>query len=228
MTVLALKMASHCNGVSKLHGQVSRRMWRNVWPGVPEEEIPKTRGQVAMDIPKVDVNAIDAAARGASEGMALALNVGAMLLAFIGLLALVDFACASAVYLLLLWGFGQPLTAQALWFVPLFALLLLLTCRCWWPWAATCGCWSAATMTTACPLPRPTRWPSWRIPTTGSPVVWPGTRSVSPTRPAALDWATNFFSKPARTAGLSVRPCESICSCRDTALGNNSIRLRYP
>lgn len=40
MTVLALKLASHANGVSKLHGQTSRRMWQNLWPGLPVEEVP--------------------------------------------------------------------------------------------------------------------------------------------------------------------------------------------
>jgi starch phosphorylase len=40
MTVLALRMASASNGVSALHGKVSRRMWRSIWPGVPEDEIP--------------------------------------------------------------------------------------------------------------------------------------------------------------------------------------------
>jgi starch phosphorylase len=40
MTVLALRLASRANGVSKLHGEVSRKMWRSLWPGVPVEEIP--------------------------------------------------------------------------------------------------------------------------------------------------------------------------------------------
>jgi len=40
MTVLALKLTAHANGVSKLHGQTSRRMWRNLWPGLPVEEVP--------------------------------------------------------------------------------------------------------------------------------------------------------------------------------------------
>src|SRR4030042_6857920 len=40
MTVLALKMSSHCNGVSKLHGCVSRDMWKDLWPGLPKNEIP--------------------------------------------------------------------------------------------------------------------------------------------------------------------------------------------
>src|SRR5207244_3044332 len=40
MTVLALRMAAGSNGVSKLHGQVSQEMWRGLWPGVPESEVP--------------------------------------------------------------------------------------------------------------------------------------------------------------------------------------------
>jgi starch phosphorylase len=40
MTVLALWMAAYRNGVSKLHGQVSRDMWKGLWPGVPVDEIP--------------------------------------------------------------------------------------------------------------------------------------------------------------------------------------------
>jgi len=40
MTVLALRLAAHSNGVSRLHGQVTRRRWRGLWPGVPEDEIP--------------------------------------------------------------------------------------------------------------------------------------------------------------------------------------------
>jgi starch phosphorylase len=40
MTILALKLSSHANGVSRLHGRVSRKMWQPVWPSVPEEEIP--------------------------------------------------------------------------------------------------------------------------------------------------------------------------------------------
>src|SRR5262249_14752272 len=40
MTVLALRLASFSNGVSRLHGQVSRAMWSRIWNGVPETEIP--------------------------------------------------------------------------------------------------------------------------------------------------------------------------------------------
>jgi starch phosphorylase len=40
MTVLALRLSSYANGVSRLHGSVSRNMWKRIWPGVPTEEIP--------------------------------------------------------------------------------------------------------------------------------------------------------------------------------------------
>ncbi len=40
MTILALRLASFSNGVSRLHGQVSRNLWRQLWPGTPEDEIP--------------------------------------------------------------------------------------------------------------------------------------------------------------------------------------------
>ena len=42
MTVLALKMSSYRNGVSKLHGEVSREMWQRVWPNVTLQDIPIT------------------------------------------------------------------------------------------------------------------------------------------------------------------------------------------
>lgn len=42
MPVLAIKMSSYRNGVSKLHAKVSRRMWKALWPGLPESEIPIT------------------------------------------------------------------------------------------------------------------------------------------------------------------------------------------
>ena len=40
LTVLALRLAQHSNGVSRLHGQVTRQMWQSLWPHVPEDEIP--------------------------------------------------------------------------------------------------------------------------------------------------------------------------------------------
>jgi starch phosphorylase len=40
MTALALRMSNHSAGVSRLHGQVTRRMWQNLWPGVNEDKVP--------------------------------------------------------------------------------------------------------------------------------------------------------------------------------------------
>ena len=42
MAVLAIRTSDWANGVSKLHGEVSRNMWNNIWPGVPEPEVPIT------------------------------------------------------------------------------------------------------------------------------------------------------------------------------------------
>ncbi|WP_066097816.1 NupC/NupG family nucleoside CNT transporter [Xanthomonas massiliensis] len=57
---------------------------------VPETGEPLTRGTVKMDVEKTTSNVIDAAAGGAGDGLRLALNIGAMLLAFIALIALVN------------------------------------------------------------------------------------------------------------------------------------------
>ena len=57
---------------------------------VPETEVPVTAGGAPVPTEKVDVNLIDAAARGALEGLTLALNVGAVLIAFVGLIALLN------------------------------------------------------------------------------------------------------------------------------------------
>ena len=40
MTVLALKMSRAANGVSELHGAVSREMWQGLYPGIPPEKVP--------------------------------------------------------------------------------------------------------------------------------------------------------------------------------------------
>jgi CNT family concentrative nucleoside transporter len=58
---------------------------------VPETQIPETMGTVRLQIERTDVNVIDAAGRGTTEGLALALNVGAMLISFMALIALVNF-----------------------------------------------------------------------------------------------------------------------------------------
>jgi starch phosphorylase len=58
MAVLAIRLADSANAVSWLHGDVSRRMWHNIWPGVPADEVPighitngiHTRSWLAPDV----------------------------------------------------------------------------------------------------------------------------------------------------------------------------------
>ena len=42
LTVMAMKLSGFRNGVSRLHGQISRKLWANVWPTVPVNELPIT------------------------------------------------------------------------------------------------------------------------------------------------------------------------------------------
>jgi len=58
---------------------------------IPETGEPLTRGTVKMEVEKTTSNIIDAAAAGAGDGLRLALNIGAMLLAFIALIAMVNY-----------------------------------------------------------------------------------------------------------------------------------------
>lgn len=57
---------------------------------IPETDEPETLGGIKIEIEKNGVNVIDAAARGAGDGLHLALNIGAMLIAFVSLIALVN------------------------------------------------------------------------------------------------------------------------------------------
>ena len=57
----------------------------------PETEEPATKGNTDVQLEVTSSNVIEAAANGASEGLGLALNVGAMLLAFIALIALINY-----------------------------------------------------------------------------------------------------------------------------------------
>jgi CNT family concentrative nucleoside transporter len=76
----------------------------------PETAVPATRGRLAIHAEKTAVNAIDAAAAGAGDGLHLALNIGAMLLAFISLIALLN---APLHWLgALEWGAGHSIDAS--------------------------------------------------------------------------------------------------------------------
>lgn len=58
---------------------------------LPEVDVPTTRGTLAMNVEKTEKSVIEAAANGAAQGVQLAINVAAMLMAFIALVALLNF-----------------------------------------------------------------------------------------------------------------------------------------
>ena len=62
---------------------------------VPETGEPLTRGSVKLDVERSAVNVIDAAAQGAATGMKLSLNIAAMLIAFLFLIALINWPLSS-------------------------------------------------------------------------------------------------------------------------------------
>lgn len=83
----------------------------------PETEEPETKGTVKVKVEKNASNVIEAAASGAGDGLQLALNVGAMLLAFIALIALFNFILEWAGGLVglnevLIAQYGKPLNLQ--------------------------------------------------------------------------------------------------------------------
>jgi starch phosphorylase len=51
MTVLALRLSAHANGVSRLHSQISQNMWKKVWPKNPVEDIPIAQVTNGIHIP---------------------------------------------------------------------------------------------------------------------------------------------------------------------------------
>ena len=82
---------------------------------VPEREVSKTMGTVKVMVEKTASNIIEAAATGASDGLKLALNVGAMLLAFIALIFMFNWIIAGVFTDLLgLTIKGDPITLEIL------------------------------------------------------------------------------------------------------------------
>jgi CNT family concentrative nucleoside transporter len=63
---------------------------------LPETESPETGGAIGLSVERQHVNAIDAASAGAADGLQLALNVAAMLIAFLAIIALVDAVLGAA------------------------------------------------------------------------------------------------------------------------------------
>ncbi|MBI3939353.1 MAG: NupC/NupG family nucleoside CNT transporter [Acidobacteria bacterium] len=63
---------------------------------VPETDEPKTRGKVTLIVEKQDSNILDATARGTIDGLHLALNVAAMLISFLAIIALINYLLGLA------------------------------------------------------------------------------------------------------------------------------------
>jgi len=83
----------------------------------PETEVPETTGTVKLKVEKLYTNTVEAAAGGAGEGLTLALNVGAMLIAFIALIALINYILIAlggllGVNVYLTAHYGSPLNLQ--------------------------------------------------------------------------------------------------------------------
>lgn len=72
---------------------------------IPETGTPKTAGTIKLEYKDPSINIIDAASNGAAAGLSLALNVGTMLIAFMSLLALINFLFGSALGLIGFPGF---------------------------------------------------------------------------------------------------------------------------
>jgi len=51
MTILSMKTSGHCNAVSELHGEVTRRMWHGLWPDKTEEKVPITHVTNGIHVP---------------------------------------------------------------------------------------------------------------------------------------------------------------------------------
>ena len=92
---------------------LSKLMW-------PETELPETHGNAEIKSEKMHSNAIDAAAGGASDGMHLALNVGAMIIAFLAFIALID-ACLGII--------NPQLTLAAIFSAIFYPVALLMGCE---------------------------------------------------------------------------------------------------
>lgn len=113
-------MAGHLLTASVLNAPAALLMSKILLPEVEESE---TRGAAPKDPPRVTVNGIDALCRGASEGMMLSINILAMLIAFVAVVALANALLALPQSLL---GVVDPITLQRLfgWLNAPFAWLM--------------------------------------------------------------------------------------------------------
>jgi len=124
---------------------------------LPETEESETRGVAPKDPPRLSVNSIDALCRGASEGMMLSINIIAMLIAFVAVVALANFLLALPQTL---FSVAEPVTFQKIfgWINAPFAWLMgipardcLAVGRCW----ASGSSSTSSSATSRLPVPTP-------------------------------------------------------------------------
>lgn len=111
-----LMFATHLLGASVMAAPAGLILSKIIYP---ETEIPETKGIVKVEIEKSSSNVIEAAANGAGDGLQLALNVAAMILAFIALIALSNYMLEGMGNLIginsfLVAEYGVPLNLQFL------------------------------------------------------------------------------------------------------------------
>ncbi|MEN8193276.1 MAG: nucleoside transporter C-terminal domain-containing protein [Bacteroidota bacterium] len=109
-----LMFATHLLGASVMAAPAALVISKIIFP---ETEEPETKGTVKVQVEKTASNPIEAAAIGASDGVQLALNVGAMLIAFIALIALANYLFIGlgdlvGINSFLINEYGQPLNLQ--------------------------------------------------------------------------------------------------------------------
>jgi CNT family concentrative nucleoside transporter len=106
--------ATHLLGASVMAAPASLLIAKIIFP---ETGIPQTQGTVKVKVEKTAINIVEAATSGAGDGLWLALNVGAMLIAFIALIALINYVLQGLGTItgwntFLISHFGQPLNFQ--------------------------------------------------------------------------------------------------------------------
>ncbi len=111
-----LLFATHLLGASVMAAPAALLISKIIFPETKE---PETKGNVKVAVEKPAHNVVEAAAVGASDGLKLALNVGAMLIAFIALIALVNFLLESlgsitGLNSFMMAHYGKPLNLQLL------------------------------------------------------------------------------------------------------------------
>lgn len=88
---------------------------------LPETEMPVTSGGVVEPLPKVSANTVDAVTKGTVDGLGLALNIGAILIVFLALTAMLDAAITA-----LSAKFGVPVTLNDVFSAAFYPLAWLL------------------------------------------------------------------------------------------------------